>query len=52
MKKRITIRSVEDQTIEMLRELREEEGRFMGHIVDDAIRDYWDERYQEEEGDE
>ncbi|MEP3198794.1 MAG: hypothetical protein ABJO57_13040 [Lentilitoribacter sp.] len=49
LRKRITIRSVDDETVDMLRTLREDEGRFMGHIVSDAIRDYWDERYQEEE---
>jgi len=48
MRKRITIRSVDEEAISMLRTLREEEGRFIGYIVSDAIREYWEARYEEE----
>ncbi len=48
MKKRITVRAVDDEVIDMLRELREEEGRFIGRILSDAVRDYWDDRAEEE----
>ncbi len=42
MRKRISIRHVDEDAIEMLAELREEERRFVGAIVSDAIREYWE----------
>ncbi|WP_413219523.1 hypothetical protein [Tritonibacter mobilis] len=41
MRKKISIRQVDEDAIEMLAELREEERRFAGAIVSDAIREYW-----------
>ena len=49
MKKRITIRAVDDEVIDMLRELREEEGRFIGRILSDAVREYWFDKEEEDE---
>lgn len=51
MKKRITVRAVDEEVVDMLSQLREEEGRFIGRILSDAVRDYWDERAEEEDGD-
>lgn len=48
MKKRITIRAVDEEVVDMLRELRDEEGRFMGRNLCDAVREYWYERYEED----
>lgn len=47
MRKRISIRHVDDDAIEMLAELREEERRFAGAIVSDAIREYWNATFEE-----
>ena len=49
LKKRITVRAVDEEVIDMLSQLREEEGRFIGRILSDAVRDYWDDRAEEEE---
>lgn len=48
LKKRITVRGVDEDVVDMLRQLREEEGRFTGHILCDAVRHYWDQEYEEE----
>ena len=48
MKKRITVRSVDEEVVEMLRELRDDEGRFMGRILGDAVRNYWEDQYEDE----
>ncbi|UTS82231.1 hypothetical protein [Phaeobacter piscinae] len=42
MRKKISIRQVDEDAIEMLAELREEERRFSGAIISDAIREYWE----------
>lgn len=47
MRKRISIRHVDDDAIDMLAELREEERRFAGAIVSDAIREYWNATFEE-----
>lgn len=48
LKKRITVRGVDEEVIEMLRALREEQGRFVGYVLSDAVRFYWDQEYEEE----
>lgn len=35
----------------MLRELREEEGRFIGRILSDAVREYWETQDEEVDSD-
>lgn len=47
MRKKITVRQVDEEAIEMLAELREQERRFAGAIVSDAIREYWEETFGE-----
>lgn len=47
MRKKISIREVDEDAIEMLAELREEERRFAGAIVSDAIREYWCATFEE-----
>ena len=42
MRKRITIKGVDQDAIAMLGDLRVEERRFLGAIVGDAIRQYWE----------
>jgi hypothetical protein len=42
MRKKITIRGVDESAIQMLADIREEERRFVGAIVSDAIRIYWE----------
>lgn len=41
MRKRITIKGVDQDAIDMLDELRLEERRVLGAIIGDAIRHYW-----------
>ena len=48
LKKRITVRGVDEEAIEMLREIKEDEGRFMGRVLEDAVREYWSARYVED----
>lgn len=52
LKKRITIRAVDEEVVDMLRELREEEGRFIGRILSDAVREYWETQEEEVDRDE
>lgn len=52
LKKRITIRAVDEEVVDMLRELREEEGRFIGRILSDAVREYWETQDEEVDSDE
>lgn len=47
MRKKITVRNVDEEAIDMLAELREEERRFAGAIVSDAIREYWGAIFEE-----
>ncbi|AUR00794.1 hypothetical protein [Phaeobacter inhibens] len=47
MRKKISIRQVDEDVIEMLGELREEQRRFAGAIVSDAIREYWEATFNE-----
>ncbi|MBO9406181.1 hypothetical protein J7399_01980 [Shimia sp. R9_1] len=47
MRKKITVRNVDEEAIDMLAELREEERRFAGAIVSDAIREYWGATFEE-----
>lgn len=47
MRKKITVRNVDEEAIDMLAELREEERRFAGAIVSDAIREYWSTIFEE-----
>jgi len=49
LKMRMTIRGVPDETVDLIRELREFEGRFTARILEDAIHEYWLEHYSEEE---
>ena len=48
LKKRITVRAVDEEVVDMLSQLREEEGRFAGRILSDAIRFYWRSGEEEE----
>lgn len=40
-RKILTVKGVDIDAIEMLAELREEERRYAGAILSDAIREYW-----------
>ncbi len=40
MRKKITIKGVDQDAVEMLFELREAERRFTGAVISDAIRTY------------
>lgn len=42
MRRKISIRHVDDEAVEMLAELRAEERRYAGAIISDAIREYWE----------
>jgi len=42
MRKKLSVRQVDEDAIEMLAELRDEERRFSGAIISDAIREYWE----------
>ena len=52
MRKKVSIKGVDQDALEMLSELRAEEQRFMGAIVSDAIRMYWDSVFDNELPDE
>lgn len=43
MRRNISIKGIDEDAIELLQELRETERRFIGAIVSDAIRWYYDE---------
>lgn len=49
LKKRISVRGVDEEVIDMLNELREEQDRFIGRILSDAVRQYWETRDEEED---
>jgi hypothetical protein len=42
MRKKITVKGVDEDALDMLVELREIERRFTGAVLSDAIRHYWD----------
>ncbi|WP_162653314.1 hypothetical protein [Lentilitoribacter sp. Alg239-R112] len=48
LKKRISVRGVDEEAIDMLNELRDEEGRFIGRILSDAIYEYRETRDDED----
>lgn len=41
-RKKITIRGVDIDAIELLHQIKSEERRALGAIVGDAIREYWE----------
>ena len=49
MAKKISIRGMDEDALEMLNELRLEERRFLGAIVSDAIRNYWHEVFEDDD---
>ncbi|MEP3512554.1 MAG: hypothetical protein ABJN38_12410 [Lentilitoribacter sp.] len=51
LKMRMTIRGIPIETVNMIRELREHEGRFIARILEDAVYEYWDAHHNEEEDD-
>lgn len=50
MRKRITIKGVDEDAISMLQDLRLEERRMLGAIIGDAIRCYWATIFEDEDG--
>lgn len=49
MRKRVTIRGLEDDAWDLLIQLRADERRHTGAIIEDCIREYYDARYEEDE---
>lgn len=50
MKQKFSVAGMEIEVIDMLNELREIEGRFIGRIIGDAVRDYYQAVIEEAEG--
>lgn len=48
-RKRITIKGVDQDAIDMLEDLRIEERRVLGAIIGDAIRQYWADVFETDE---
>lgn len=46
-RKKITVRGVDIDAIELLNQIKQEERRTLGAIVGDAIREYWDNTTEE-----
>jgi hypothetical protein len=46
-RKKITVRGVDIDAIELLHQIKQEERRTLGAIVGDAIRDYWENTMEE-----
>ena len=43
-----SVKGVDSEAWDMLRQLRIDESRFMGAILSDCIRLYWEDQYEEE----
>lgn len=50
MLKRYSVRNLNEEAIEMLAEIRAEERRELGAILEDCILAYWQDLFTEEEG--
>lgn len=46
-RKKVTIKGIDKDAWEIVKELREIEQRFVGAILSDCIRQYWDDGYAE-----
>ncbi|MFV1808828.1 hypothetical protein [Phaeobacter sp. Ax4a-4a] len=44
-RKKVTVKGVDKDAWEMLKQLREIEQRFVGAILSDCIRDYWEDGF-------
>lgn len=49
MRRKITVKHVDEDAWEMIADLREHERRFIGAIVGDAIRLYWSSIFEDAE---
>lgn len=48
-RQRVTIKEVDSDCWLMMKQLRDEERRFMGAIISDAIRGYWETIFESDE---
>ena len=49
MRRKITVRGVEEEAWEVLQAIRSAERRQVGAVLSDALLFYWDEHYAEED---
>ncbi len=47
-RQKVSFRQVDEEVMEMLAELREQERRYTGAILGDAVREYWEATFCED----